>query len=182
MKIRYTWQPEEWREAMLLATARPRRRKTLPFPYLIVGIMSLGAVGDLVHVLRSTEPLRFTGSLAPVILLTAAVTSALLMLARAAERNKRVKRSPEMPVAEQELIVGEDGWTTAPLNRSEANSAEALSRLRSWNDLREQRTGRRTLVLVGAPGSFAAVPLRALSETQGGHLHRLLVRKLHVRP
>lgn len=93
-----------------------------------------------------------------------------------AGRNRRLRETPPMPTQEQELLLQEEGWASA--------SAGELppAPMRSWKELEEQRTGRRTLILVG-PGDgpdrrFAAVPLRVLSTAQGGHLHRLVTRKL----
>ena len=176
MRIRYNWQPEEWREAVLLATSRPRRGTSIPLPYVIVGIMSLGAVGDVVHAIRESGGMRFSGSLAPVLLLAAGVTLGLLLLTRAAARRRHLDAMPAMPQAEQERGVGEDGWQSSAADEA----TRGTPALRSWSDLAEQRTGKRTLVLVGGTGSFAAVPLRALSDAQGGHLHRLVVRKLRA--
>ncbi len=116
--------------------------------------------------------MRFSGSLAPVLLVAAVLTGGLILLSQAQSRNRRLKAAPAMPEEEQELVLGEDGW--------QSSAPETPGPLRPWAELRERRTGKSSLVLIGTTGSFAAVPLRALSDSQGGHMHRLLVRKLRA--
>lgn len=182
MRIRYTWRPEEWREALLLASQGPRRgtksmvaTKSM-VPYAMIGIMALGAVGEIANAVRSSAQIDFAGSLAPMLLLGAGIACIVLLFGQMAGRNRRLRETPPMPTQEQELLLQEEGWASASAGELPA------APMRSWKELEEQRTGRRTLILVG-PGDgpdrrFAAVPLRVLSTAQGGHLHRLVTRKL----
>ncbi len=157
---------------MLLATDRPRRAGGVSMAYLVVGVMSMGALGNVFRALRRSGGMALSGSLAPVLLLAALLTGGLMLLSHLRSRRRRLKAGPSMPEQEQELVLGEEGW--------QSSESDAPGPLRPWAELRERRTGRSSLVLIGNTGSFAAVPLRALSESQGGHMHRLLVRKLRA--
>ncbi len=173
MHLRYTWEPEEWREALLLASAGPRRPPKPVMIYAVVCMMSLGAVGELFNALRSSVAPDYSGSLLPMLLFAAAVVVAMQVYTRAASRNRALRPLAAMPDGEQELLLSEGGWRAVCAGDLDAGQ------MRSWGELRERRMGQRSMIMVGRGNAFAAVPLRALTATQGSHLHRLLVRKFH---
>lgn len=173
MHLQYEWKPEEWREAQQLASAGPRRAPKPVMTYAMVGIMSMGCVGELVSAVRASNDTQFSGSLLPLLLFVAAVVAAAQIYARGAKRRRRVRPLPAMPRGSQQLMFSERGWQTAP------GDAAVTGRARPWTEFREQRKGRRSLILLGGEGVYAALPLRVLSTTQGSYLHRLLIRKLH---
>ena len=155
----------------MLAAAGPRRPPKPLMTYGIVCIMATGAVGELVNAVRSSSQLDYGGSLVPVLAFAGAVVGALMVYARAAGR-RSTRLLATMPAGEQQLVVSEGGWRIAP--------AESMDGpVRSWEELRHQRTGSKSMILLGTGGAFAALPLRVLNASQGGYLHRLLVRKLH---
>ena len=139
--------------------------------YAIIGLMALGGAGEVLDNLRHASFADYGNSLMPLLLFAVAVVLAVQVYVRAANRNRR-KRLP-MPMEEQRLILSEKGWQAAAV--TQADTAD----VRSWEELREQRTGAKSLILVGRGNTFAALPLRVLSGEQGGHLRRLLLRKLH---
>ncbi len=171
MQLRFEWEPEEWREALLLASAGPRRPPKPVMTYAIIALMSMGAVGEVVNAIRSTTAADYSGSLVPMLLFAGAIVVAVQIYTRAASRTRQLRPLVPMPTEEQELLLSEGGWRAA--------AARQEAELRPWSDLCEQRTGRHSLILVGRGNTFAALPLRALKGAQGNHLHRLLVRKLH---
>ncbi len=173
MNLTYEWQPEEWREALLLASARPRRSSKPVMTYGVVAMMALGAMGELVNAVRSSVQADYSGSLVPMLLFAAAVVAAMQLYARAVNRRKSLGTPASMPAGQQQLVLAEGGWRATPAD----GGGEA--EVRPWKDLQEQRTGRRSMILLGQGNTFAALPLRVLSASQGGHLHRLLIRKLH---
>ena len=175
MHLRFEWQAEEWREALLLASAGPRRPPKPVMTYAIIGIMSMGAVGEVVQALRSATFSGYGGSLMPMLLFAGAIVLALKVYTRGASRTRQLRPLLPMPTEAQELVLSEAGWRAASADAPEA----VRSAVRPWQELCEHRTGERSLILVGPGNTFAALPLRALQGAQTGHLHRLLMRKLH---
>jgi hypothetical protein len=173
MQLNYEWEPEEWREALSLASAGPRRPAKPVMTYAVVSIMAAGAVGELVNAVRASSQAQFSGSLLPLLLFAGAVVLAMHIYTRAVTRRRRLGPLPTMPQGTQHMQLSEDGWRVAP--------ADAIHHEmeRPWTDFQEQRKGRRSLILLGVGNTFAALPLRVLSASQGGYLHRLLIRKLH---
>ncbi len=173
MQLHFEWEPEEWREAILLASAGPRRSPQPVMTYAAISIMAAGSLGELVNAVRASSEAQFSGSLLPLLLFAAAVIVATEIYTRAVARRRRLRPLPAMPRGPQLLLFHEEGWRIAAASVAE-HEAE-----RPWTDLQEQRKGRRSLILLGAGNIFAALPLRILNPTQGGSLQRLLVRKLH---
>lgn len=170
MNFQFEWQPDEWREALLLASAGPRRPPKPVMTYALIGMMCLGAGGEVMHALRGATFNDYGGSIMPMLLFTAAIVLALQIYARGANRSRRLRPIRPMPQDMQELVFTEDGWSCASLRQR--------AEFRPWDDLCEQRTGRQSLILVGEGNAFAALPLRALKRSQSSTLQRLLVRKL----
>ena len=173
MQLLYEWEPEEWREALMLASAGPRRSPKPVMTYAVICIMAAGSLGELVNAVRASSQAQFSGSLLPLLLFAAAVIAAMEIYARAGARRKRLRPLPGMPKGPQHMLFSEHGWHLAP-----ASTVHNATQ-RPWTDLQERRQGRRSMILLGSNGTFAALPLRVLNATQGGSLHRLLIRKLH---
>ncbi len=173
MQLHYEWEPEEWREALTLASAGPGRPGKPVMTYAVVCIMAAGSLGELVNAVRASTQAQFSGSLLPLLLFAAAIVVAAQIYTRAITRQRRLAPLPTMPQGTQHMHLSEGGWRVAHVD------AICHETERPWTDLQEQRKGRRSLILLGVGNTFAALPLRVLSATQGSHLHRLLKRKLH---
>ena len=173
MQVLYEWEPEEWREAVMLASAGPRRAPKPVMTYAVIGIMAVGCMGELVNAVRASTEAQFSGSLLPLVLFAGAVVMAMEIYARALARRRRLRPLPTMPKGPQNMLFHEEGGRMVPAEGAEDEPE------RSWTELQEQRRGRRSLILLGAGNVFAALPLRVLNAAQVSHLHRLLVRKLH---
>lgn len=176
MNLRFQWEPEEWREAVMLASAGPKRPPKPVMTYAIIGIMSLSAVGEIANAVRSASFSDYSNSLMPMVLFVLAIVMAAQVYARAAGRHRSRWSLAPMPTEEQHVVMNEHGWHTAAVHEAPG------AKIRPWEELSEQRTGARSLIVLGQGNAFAAVPLRVLSENQGGHLRRLLVRKLRRPP
>ncbi len=169
MNLKFQWEPDEWREALALASEGPRRPAVPFMTYAVIGVMSLGAVGEVLNAVRTADSLDYSESIMPLLLFAGAVVIATQVYTRGVRRQKAGPQVP-MPTAEQQVLLTENGWRIA--------TAQEPAEIRPWNELYEQRMGSRSLILVGNGDAFAALPLRALSDAQGSHLHRLLMRKL----
>lgn len=173
MNLRFQWEPEEWHEAVMLASAGPRRPPRPVMTYAVIGIMSLSALGEIANAVRSANFSDYGNSLMPMVLFAVAIVAAAQLYARAAGRSRCARLIAPMPTEEQHLVMNEHGWHTAAVHEAPG------ARIRPWEELSEQRTGERSLILLGQGDAFAAVPLRVLTANQGGHLRRLLMRKLN---
>lgn len=175
MNLRFQWEPEEWREAVMLASEGPRRPPKPVMTYAIIGIMSLSAVGEIANAVRSASFSDYSNSLMPMVLFVVAIIMAVQVYTRAANRSRAGRFIAPMPTEEQHVVMNENGWHTAAVHEAPG------ARIRPWEELTEQRTGTRSLIVLGQGDAFAAVPLRVLSANQGGHLQRLLMRKVQRR-
>ncbi len=196
MRIRFTWQPDTWNEALRLAGERRRFGERGSVPGLVYAfplVPLLGAAGELTHIARYDGNVRWKGSLAPVLLLAAAVGAAL-----PAFRIRRRRGGRRMPPQPCEAVLQETGWSMQPAEleplataadeREEAieGGEEGISvggrepEMRPLSDLRGLRQGRSVIVMLTRTG-FEAIPTVALSPEQGSRLHRLLARKLKQR-
>lgn len=173
MQLLYEWEPEEWREALMLASAGPRRSPKPVMTYAVISMMAAGSLGELVNAVRASREAQFSGSLLPLLLFAAAIVVAMQIYTRAVARRRRLRPLPAMPKGPQHVLFSEEGWRVAPADAARQEEA------RPWAELQEQRKGRYSLILLGAGNTFAALPLRVLNATQGGFLNRLLIRKLH---
>ena len=173
MRIRFTWQPDEWHEAVQLASTVARRRRDVPMmTYGVLGMLSLGAVGDLFSFLQSRHVQNPGADIFLGGAFTVAAGSGLVWLTRTGLQMRRVKQMPPVPKGQQQVAFQEAGWSTC----SDPASDEPV--VRPWQDLHMVRTGARVVVATGSASAFAAVPLRTLSIDEAGHLQRLFSRKL----
>ncbi len=175
MRVTYTWTEQEWAEASRLARQADRRARgrSQPLPGTIValiGIPLVGAVVDLVLAVRQSGQISFRDSMVPLLLGLFALTAAVLAGANYARRKRE---RPAAPQGESEAVLLEGGWRV----RQVAVSDDTDAALRPWSELVGMRRGRRVVVLARRDG-FDALPVRVLTPEQGGHLHRLVTRKL----
>ncbi len=140
--------------------------------YSILGIMSLGGIGDLFHFLQSRQIENAGGTMLLGGVCTAVAGGGLVWLTRTGLRKRDAKHLPPVPEGEQEAVFQESGWSVA------ASVSGVPTPMQPWTELHSSRSGPHTMVAVGASNTFAAVPLRALSPGEAGHLQRMLARKL----
>lgn len=157
---------------MSLASANRSRAPKPLLIYAIMGIMVLSAFGEITNAIRSSPQIQMAGSLVPILLFGVAAAGAMFVYRHVCVRSERLRKMPPMPVNEQELVLQEEGWHVT------CTGDRKPTLIRPWRELREQRTGRRALIVRGPGSGLVAVPLRVLSTAQGDHLHRLLTRKL----
>jgi hypothetical protein len=189
MRVSYRWTEQEWHEAVRLAERRKVRRPGLPgMTYALVGIPLLGALLDLRSTLRENSGITLAGSILPLLLLLIAFAAAALLSVAAMRRRRRSASAQTMPAGERELVMQEGGWRCdCPVGSSREREPgietglPALRALRPWSDVVEARQGGRVIVLVLRNG-FEAVPTRSLTPEQGGHMHRMVTRKLRPTP
>lgn len=171
MIVRFTWQPEEWREAYLLATTRPSRAGAISMGYLIVGVMALGGIGDAVHAARSGGRGTLHGSLLPVLLGGFALCALIALGIWMRGRKRRYRNLPCIPPGEQQFVMHERGWNTGSGQAPDAP-------VHAWSELRGQRLGRHVLALLTRDGNIMGVPLRAMTPEQVDWIQRMVVRKV----
>lgn len=156
----------------MLASAKPQQPAKPMMTYAVIGIMSMGVVGEVVNAVRSASFSDYGQSIMPLVLFVGAIVIAAQVYTRAATRKRSMHAARPMPTEEQHLVLNESGWHAAAVHEAEGAT------IRPWEELVEHRTGEHSLILVGPGSAFAAVPLRVLSSNQFSHLRRLLLRKL----
>lgn len=205
MRIQYQWTEREWREAVALAARSNRgHRAGTPLPGLTVALLAillLGGVIDLVSTIRTSHGITLRGSLVPLLLLLMAAVAAVLAVL-GVRRRRRISSEHCMPLGQCEVVLQESGWgvreelpatdreTAANIVAIEATAPEELTpakaenpaatipaALRPWADMVETRQGNRVIVFLRRDG-FDALPTRSITPEQGGHIHRLVIRKL----
>jgi hypothetical protein len=149
----------------------------------------VGATGDIYTNIRGEGELSLSEMVLPLLLVCLAAVATAFWAATQRWKRRRVIAQHAMPAGEWEATLQENGWNLHPaaiaepafdpasLTERASGTAPASGPLRPWSDLRGFRRSRRALVLLREDG-FVALPLRALTEDQDGHLQRLLTRKL----
>ena len=174
MRITYEWTTREWDQAVELAMRKAARRGRLPgMVYALVGIPLLGAVGDLISLVRAPGKISLAGSIVPLLLMIFAVTAAVLIGVSRRRRLRRRDGVSAMPHGVQEMVLRESGWRFGAVEPQTVATAS----LRAYTEVVEARQADGVIVLVHHAG-FEAVPARALTPEQAGHLHRMVMRKM----
>ena len=178
MRVRYTWRPDEWREAVKLISTRPKAYRDTPMlTYALIGIMSLGALGDFFSDLHHLPVPSLHGSIAPVVVGSAALTYGGWHLLRRTLRRRLLGDLMNTPAGEQTVTLAEAGWSV-----QSGDAAEQPSELRAWSELQDMRTGSKAMVAFGLDRRIVAVPVRALSVDEASYVYRMMVRKLKPSP
>ncbi len=178
MRITYAWTERDWREATAMARRRGNRRPVMPgFTWAVILVPLAGGSGDLISQMRGHGAVTLAGSIVPVLLILFTAVAALVLAVTHVQRRRRDQASAHMPTGECEALLQETGWRF----QEKAADGQRISTddLQPWNHLLEARRSERVIVLHSRDG-FHAIPTCSLTPEQGGHLHRLILRK--VRP
>jgi hypothetical protein len=142
---------------------------------MLVLVPLIGAVGDIVQTVRSSQGITLHGSVLPVLLLVASgVATVFLLMRRWMLHHGPV--AADMPQGELELLFREDGlvrrqWMEEGLEMVEVSCA--------WSEFADAQWGTRVLTLVYTEGRRCeALPLRMIDVEQEGWLRRFLPRKI----
>ncbi len=163
---------------MKLISTRPRPYRDTPMlTYALIGIMSLGALGDFFSDIHHLPLPSLHGSIAPVIVAAAALTYGGWHLLRYMLRRRLLGDLVNTPAGEQTVTLAEAGWSV-----QSGDDAEQCPELRAWSELHDMRTGSKAMVAFGLDRRIVAVPVRALSVDEASHVYRMMVRKLKPSP
>lgn len=189
MRIRYTWTQQEWTAAVRLAERRAVRTSIPPLTYALILVPLLGGLGQTVVQAIQSHTFKMAGTVLPALLATTLSAAALLILAGVLQRRsaRRKNRVATMPQGEYEAVLREAGWRVTQINPGPPRSpldetlpddqAPTPQPLQAWTDFYATRQDEWAFVLLRT-GGFLAMPTRVLTPDQGGHLHRMIARKL----
>ena len=111
MRITYEWTEREWDQAVRVAARKSTRATPLPgMIYALIGIPLLGAVGDLVSLVRSSGRITLAGSIVPLLLVLFAMTAAALLAVSRLRRRRQRESMGAMPAGSREMVLQEAGW------------------------------------------------------------------------